>query len=148
MNKLFNMGKGGILISQTVLTLLNYIMWAVVLKPLGIADSVTSANHALGGMATATQASSVGWGYVIAKTFVYMVTTGLFIGLIAYKGAYKKLSMGTAVLACSGIALASDFLNMTILPSFVFYSLTFVLILASKEEGAVAAAPPASSKAA
>jgi len=140
MEKFFNLNKGGLIIAQVGLTFLNYLLWAVVLKPMGIAESIGSANNAIGGSVTASDAAAMGWGYAIAKTFVYLATTGVFIALLAKNKAYQKLSMGTPVLACTGIALAFDFLNMTLLPSFIFYGLTTLLLFASKEVDAAAPA--------
>lgn len=140
---IFNLNKGGIIIAQVLTTMLNYILWAVVLKPLGLADTVASSANSLSSIGfnsqfhsareIASTASKTSMTYGIAKTLVYLLTTGLFILLLTKNKAYKKLSMGNAVLGCSILALCVDFLNMTILPSFVFYSLALVLIFASKE---------------
>lgn len=143
MNKILNLKKGGLLVAQVSSTLLNYVLWGVVLKPLGIAESITSTSRSMSsyGMQSsistpeeiAKTASKAAMTYGIAKTLVYLLTTGVFIFLLSKNKAYKSLSMGSAVLGCSIVALLSDFINMTILPSFIFYTLTFILLLASKE---------------
>lgn len=134
MKGLFNLNKGGLLVAQVVTTMLNYGLWLAILKPLGASHSVAIFNSELyGGAKLAAHAASYGKMYLIAKVMVYLLTTGLFILLLTKDKAYKKLSMGTAVLGCSVVALIVDFLNMTLLPSFIFYTLTTVLILSSKD---------------
>ena len=135
------MKKGGLAVALTITTILNYALWALVLKPIGINESLMRANSSLTkGMGNpkielewAELADSQARTYAIAKTLVYLLTTGVFILVLLRKNSYKNISMGTAVLAASCLALLVDFLNMTLLPAFVFYILAFVLIISSKD---------------
>lgn len=130
------MKKGTLIVAYCGLVFVNYLLWAVVLKPLGLTDSLASLNSAMGGMVSAKQAGGYSAVYAVAKTVVYLATTGTLLFLLARKGTYKNYSMGSAVLACTAIALAFDFINMTLLPACLFYTLGFGLLCASSEKPA------------
>ena len=127
---MFNLKKGGLIVAQMGLTLLNYILWAVVLKPLGIAETANAVLLAAGDPAAS---KGVHAGYVAAKVIVYLATTGTFLALLKKNDAYKNVSLGGGVLGCTAVAFAVDFLNMTIVPAFPFYMLATLLLLISKE---------------
>ena len=143
MKAIFSMKKNGLIVSQILFTFANYLLWALILKPLGAVESVgnlakeaSKAGFGAQG-ATAEQgqmaASVVTGSYGIAKTFIYLGTTGLFIILLSKNGAYKTNTNGKMVLGLSCAALVVDFINMTIMPSFPLYTLATIMLFMSKD---------------
>ena len=143
MKKLFSMKKNGLIISQTLLTFANYLLWAFVLKPLGAIETMGSAATSASKMGFGAQgkvaeqgqaAASVVTGmYGVTKTLVYLGTTGLFILLLTKDGAYKSNTNGKIVLGLTATACVVDFLNMTILPAFPLYILATIMLFMSKD---------------
>lgn len=138
---MFNLKKGGLLVAQVTLTLLNYILWAVVLKPLGMLETASSMSVAGGklmGQAAPTNVANTAAGitasYGLVKTLVYLGTTGLMVLILKKNNAHENISHGRAVLGVTVAALVVDMLNMTILPSAPLYALATLLIVLSKEK--------------
>jgi hypothetical protein len=140
MKKLFALKKNGLIVAQILFTFMNYLLWAVVLKPLGAVETVSSVVNTVAKLdkgkapeqVQVTAAAMTGM-YGLAKTLVYLGTTGVFILLLSGKGAYKVNSNGKIVLGLTCVALAVDFINMTIFPSFPLYMLATIMLFMSKD---------------